>query len=124
MNKIKISLQVVLIALICCFVGLTAGRPDQVSAAKKKATPTPVVQDQAVKAAKAALAKHLGISTGEISLIEVTRMTWPDSCLGLSGDGEMCAQMLVEGFRIVLRARETNYVLRTNTKGTMVRIET
>jgi hypothetical protein len=122
MKKKKLTLLVVLIALVCC-VGLTAGIPGDVSAAKKKVTPTLVAQGQAVKAAKAVLAKKFGIKASQISLVEVKAATWPDSCLGLAEDGEMCAQMLTKGYRIVLLARGAQYVVRTNKNGTAARIE-
>jgi hypothetical protein len=120
-GKILIVL-IVLMALLAC-VGLTAARPDMAQAKNVKATPTLVSQGQAVKAAKVFLAKKLGVATGTIVLISVKAATWPDSCLGLGEEGEMCSQVLINGYRIVFRAGGVDHVLRTNIKGTTVRIE-
>jgi hypothetical protein len=89
----------------------------------KKATPTVDIRVQVVMAAKNVLALTLGIGIREIVLVEITEVTWPDSSLGLPRDGEMCAQVLTKGYRIVLQVRGTNYISHTNKTGTMVRFE-
>lgn len=55
------------------------------------------------------LASKLGIRESNITMAESAEMTWPDSSMGMPEPGEMYAQMLTEGFRVVLRAAGKKY---------------
>jgi len=59
--------------------------------------------------AKKDLAARLGISPGNIIVAESGEATWPDASLGMPEPGQMYAQMLTEGFRIVLEAGGKRY---------------
>jgi hypothetical protein len=50
------------------------------------------------------LAAKLGIDECEILLVESGETTWPDASLGMPEPGRMYAQMLTEGFLVVLKA--------------------
>jgi hypothetical protein len=45
------------------------------------------------------------------SLVSVERVQWPDSCLGLARAGEVCAQVVTPGYRVVvsLGGRQLEY---------------
>ena len=59
----------------------------------------------------------------ELKNIEVT--TWPDSCLGLQpqGSNTVCAQAIVDGYRIELEYMNEIYVVRTDRTGQTAIIE-
>jgi hypothetical protein len=77
----------------------------------------------AVIAAERALSEELGVPVGEIDYVSYERQDWPDACLGLAGDGEMCAQVITPGWRVVLRTSGQEYVFRTSQNGEVVRRE-
>jgi hypothetical protein len=55
-----------------------------------------------IEKAKADLSNRLAVSTNEISLIEATSVTWPDSSLGCPQEGMMYTQVLTPGYLILL----------------------
>lgn len=78
----------------------------------------------AVNIVKQQLASSLGISEDEIELAGLEETEWPNSCLGLESADEMCAQAIVPGYRVVLRAQGVSYSYRTNLDGSVVKRET
>lgn len=92
-------------------------------------TPTPEVfnplpdEDRAFEAARQALAERLAVDPLSIQRVEVTTANWPDGCLGLPQKGEMCTEVIVPGFRVVLEVGGQRYVYRTNQSATVVRAE-
>jgi len=66
-------------------------------------TPTAdAARQQAIDAAKAALAARLGVGTSTITVVKVEVVQWPDTSLGVPEPGKMYAQVIVPGFRITL----------------------
>ena len=55
------------------------------------------------------LAEELGIPAGDVRVVESGETTWPDASLGMPEPGMMYAQMLTEGFRVVLEAAGKRY---------------
>lgn len=78
---------------------------------------------QAVIAAEQALSEDLGVSVDEIDIVSYRPEEWPDACLGLAEEGEMCAQVITPGWRVVLSAGGEEYVFRTDENGEAVRRE-
>lgn len=66
------------------------------------------------------LASKLGISADQITIINVEPVEWPDSCLGLSKPGVMCAMMITPGYRVILRANNSDYEYHTSKKSSIV----
>ena len=77
----------------------------------------------AVAAARAHLAERLSIGTKNILVLSAFEKDWPNSCLGLEGAGEFCAQVIVPGFEVTLKAQSQVYIYRTNIDGTAVKAE-
>lgn len=69
------------------------------------------------------LSTQTGISPEKLTITEVERQTWPNSCLGLAQPDEFCGQMLVEGWRVVLSNGRQTWVYRTDLKGQVFRLE-
>jgi hypothetical protein len=59
--------------------------------------------------AKKDLAAQLAIPADAIKVLEGGEAMWPDASLGMPEPGEMYAQMLTEGFRVVLEAAGKTY---------------
>jgi hypothetical protein len=70
--------------------------------------------------AREALASQLGISVEQITVINVEPVEWPDSCLGVSKPGIMCAMMITPGYRVILRANNSDYEYHTNERSSIV----
>ena len=64
--------------------------------------------EAAVNAAMQALAERLGVEGSTISLVSVEKVQWRDSCLGVSLPGQMCAQAITPGYKIILDSGEMN----------------
>ena len=73
-----------------------------------------VWQPAAVAAAIGDLAGRLDVPEEEVEVQEATRVTWPDACLGVPQPDEACAQVLTDGFRIILSVEGTAYEYHSN----------
>jgi hypothetical protein len=69
------------------------------------------------------LSQRTGIPTGKLRVIEASRKTWSDGCLGLGGAAESCLQALVEGWRVVLSDGNRRWVYRTDERVRVYRME-
>jgi hypothetical protein len=49
------------------------------------------------------------------SLVSVERAQWPDSCLGLAQAGEVCAQVVTSGYRVIVRLGSKQLEYHTDT---------
>ena len=87
--------------------------------------PTPVETGvpvpPAAQAVQAALAERLGVDAGAVKILEIEAQQWSDTCLGLGGPAEMCGQVIVPGFRIVVEANGQQAVFRTDRAGSTIR---
>jgi hypothetical protein len=70
------------------------------------------------------LSKRLSIPAGKLRVLEASRQSWPNGCLGLEKPGEMCTFMIVEGWRVVLSDGSRRWVYRTDSRGLNFRLET
>jgi hypothetical protein len=86
-----------------------------------KPTETPI---PAAVAAQAALATKLGVAEDQITIVSVERVEWPDACLGAATEGELCAQVITPGYRIVLETGGKEYEAQTDESGQVVRFVT
>jgi len=89
----------------------------------QKAVIDPAVQKRVVGAAQSLLAKKLKVKPGQITLVSIEPASWSDACLGLPGPGEMCAEMITDGYKVVLAVNGQNYTIRTDQAGRIVRQE-
>jgi hypothetical protein len=67
------------------------------------------------------LADQLGIDISRIQVNSFSVMDWPDACLGLAGQGEMCAQVVTPGYQVILQVDGQQYDVRTDTSGSVIR---
>jgi hypothetical protein len=69
------------------------------------------------------LSQRTGIPPGKLRVIEASRKTWSDGCLGLGRPEESCLQALVEGWRVVLSDGSRRWVYRTDERVRVYRLE-
>jgi hypothetical protein len=58
-----------------------------------------------------------------LKVTESSRKSWPNTRLGLASPDEICGQMIVEGWRVVVSDGRQTWVYRTNTRGNILRLE-
>ena len=69
------------------------------------------------------LADELGVSVEEVEIIQVEQQEWPNACLGLPEQDEVCAEVATPGFVVNLRVNEQDYPVRTDQLGEVIRLE-
>src|SRR3954471_15215452 len=60
------------------------------------------------------LARELHCTPTEITLLEQSPVTWPNSALGCPQPGRMYLQVLTPGYRVRLAYREREYIVHTD----------
>ena len=76
----------------------------------------------AVIAARQDLARRAERDVEEVKLELVTRKQWPNSCLGLPKENEVCAEVITSGYEVVLRLDADRYTYRTDDIGRNIRL--
>ncbi len=114
-------LVVLLMGLAACQGPVTPAIPPAPTTTPEIFIPLPADQ-RAFEAARSFLAARLGVDPLAISLVQVSPVDWPDSCLGLAAAGEACAQMVTPGFRIQVETGGKSYELHTNQAATEIRL--
>ena len=71
-----------------------------------------VSKDEAVRRARADLAKRLGVSESEINEEAIESADFPDMALGAPVEDEMSGQMMTSGWRIKLKSGQKSYEYR------------
>ena len=71
-------------------------------------------KDTAADTAKHDLAKRLGIPETDISIQKIEEKDFPDMSLGAPENGEMSAQMISSGWKIILSAGSKDYEYRAD----------
>ncbi|MCC3406005.1 MAG: hypothetical protein JGK17_10510 [Microcoleus sp. PH2017_10_PVI_O_A] len=69
------------------------------------------------------LSRSTGIAADKLKVTESSRQSWPNTCLGIVKADEICGQMIVEGWRVVLSDGRQTWVYRTNARGNVLRLE-
>jgi hypothetical protein len=72
------------------------------------------VETRLVAAAKADLARRLGMPAGDIATVGVEAKDWSDASLGCPEEGMMYAQVITQGYQITLSAGGSVYDYRTD----------
>ena len=124
---------IVLLSVFGLFLAACAGPGSAiVVATQSSGTPSPTGEPThipvdippAARAAIDALMAQLGLGADAITLVSVESVQWPDRCLGVLHKGVLCAQGVVQGFRVILKANDTRYEFHTNEDGSLVVLAT
>ncbi len=119
LHRAFLSARILSWALVIASCATQTVRETRITA---KAMP-PLTENKAVEAARMELAKGLNVGTGQISVVSVERIIWPDACLGLPTPGETCGMVSTPGFRIILTVREKHFAYHTDLTGETLREE-
>ncbi|MEB3831024.1 hypothetical protein [Phormidium sp. CCY1219] len=84
----------------------------------------PPLPSELVVAVKQDLSEKVGIAPTGLQVMEYSRQTWGDRCLGLLNSDAVCQPLPVDGWRLVLSNGETRWVYRTDAEGHTVGLET
>ncbi len=68
------------------------------------------------------LARRLRIEPAAVEVVQIAFAEWPDACLGLPAEDEICAMMITPGYAVSLLAGGQRYELRTDLEARRVRI--
>ena len=69
------------------------------------------------------LSRREKIPASSLKIAEYSRETWSDSCFGLGKLNELCAQVIVEGWRVVVSDGRQNWIYRTDRRGRTFALE-
>lgn len=115
MHRLALLLVTVLLLAACTPVRPLENAPgsEQPAAdAPAAAAPDPLVET---------LASALDVTAAEVTIVSQEAVEWPDACLGVTEEGEMCAQVITPGYRIVVESGGQQYTLHTDLSGSSVR---
>jgi hypothetical protein len=76
-----------------------------------------------VTAAIQLLAEELAVDPSEVVVAHFEAVDWSDACLGLAEPGEICAEVITPGWRVLLRVDQMEFELHTDDLGESVRIK-
>lgn len=79
--------------------------------------------DSIVEAVRLDLSRQTGIAASRLQVTESSRQSWRNTCLGLGTSDELCGQMIVEGWRVVVSDGRKIWVYRTDARGKVFRLE-
>ena len=69
------------------------------------------------------IAQQTSRPAGKFTIQEAQESQWPDSCLGLAGAGEFCAQVITPGWRVTVTDGKQTWIYRTDQRGKILRLE-
>ncbi len=69
------------------------------------------------------LSNFIDVPVSDIALKSAEKVDWPNSCLGLPDEGELCAEVIVPGWRIILQAGTKTFEIHTDLTGQTIRLK-
>ena len=81
---------------------------------------TPPHSEDYILASKNDLSQRLGISIEEINAVFVKAVIWSDTSLGCPQEGMVYAQVIIEGYQIILEASDNIYEYHTDDKDNVI----
>lgn len=78
----------------------------------------------AVDASRQFLAELMSVKPITIKVIDYSARDWPDGCLGIAEKDISCIQVITPGYLVKLELDGQTYNLRTNTSGTLIKLDT
>ncbi|MBE9215873.1 hypothetical protein IQ247_24965 [Plectonema cf. radiosum LEGE 06105] len=125
--------KITLICIICLLVfSTTSCTNNQTTSPEIEITQTPSPTDNstvnelppAVKSAVLSDAtKRVSKPVASLRITQVEKQNWGDSCLGLAEADQLCAQVIVPGWKVVVTDGQRELVYRTDEKGKQVKLE-
>ncbi|MBN1122301.1 MAG: hypothetical protein JXJ17_14585 [Anaerolineae bacterium] len=121
-KNMTMSLAGVGLVLIVMIAGCTQTSPDET---REPTDPPVAIPDPpyAAISARQMLSDEEGLPLEQITIVSHERHEWSDSCLGLGGPAEICAQVTTPGWQIELKAEGQTYRYRADQNGDVIRRE-
>lgn len=66
---------------------------------------------------------QLLLSPGDLKIVKADRQTWPNGCLGIIEPNVRCTQAVVEGWRVVVKNGDRQWVYRTDSTGANIKLD-
>jgi hypothetical protein len=79
--------------------------------------------DNVETAVREMVSQNTGVDVGDVEITEVSEKEWPNACLGLPEEDELCAEVITPGYEVRVEANGREYVIRTDLEGDAIRIE-
>jgi hypothetical protein len=119
-----IPLAIALSLLLAACVPLPGSQQPGPTTATREEPPSQsvITPIPAAAAAQTALAAKLDVPASQITTVSAEHVDWPDACLGAATEGEICAQVITPGYRIVLESNGRQYEARTDENGQVIRL--
>lgn len=114
---LKYLLMLVVLVLAACSPGDNLSTKAVPATAGPPGLPPAVVLD-----AQQWLATELNVAVEELQIVDMSQEQWSDSCLGLGGPSEICAQVITPGWRVIFEAGGIRYEVRTDETGSSIRL--
>jgi hypothetical protein len=67
------------------------------------------------------IVEKYGLNSDQITIISAEHVEWPNACLGLAGEDEMCAEVITPGWKIVLSSAGEETTFHTDDSGEYIR---
>lgn len=109
------NIGLVIAALVLCWFGFGSYAAD--------ALPVDTAPPIVIEHIQAYLSEETPFSPAQAQVQQIEAMTWNDACLELARPGELCAQMLTPGYKIMVMTPEGMMDLHTNQSATVIRPE-
>ena len=91
--------------------------PTQVAESIMPEKPLTPEEQKIAEQATAILAKELNVVPEDVTILEVTHVTWRDSSLGCPEQGMMYTQVITPGYRVKAEVNGETYAVHMNEKG-------
>ncbi|MEM7725525.1 MAG: hypothetical protein AAF208_04040 [Cyanobacteria bacterium P01_A01_bin.45] len=127
--------KVTLVAAICLLIFSTAACTDTLTTSptvESTSTPTPASTPSTsetelpvpIKSAVLSNAsKQTSKSVAKLRITQTQKQNWGNSCLGLAQEGEICAQVITPGWKVVVSDGQREFIYRTDESGKQVKLE-
>ncbi len=121
----RLTIIVILLAVMSIISACVAPTPLVPQPTQATSVPTPATTPVPTKPADDQLppfmpaverfaAENYSAKPGQVQLVKIEPVEWPDSCLGAAQPGEICALVVTPGYRLTVNINGTTYELHSN----------
>jgi len=116
--------KIIVISILTVFLLTACNLNTQLTATEEAPTlPEGLLPPEIMVEIQNQISEVLGVSLDQIQIKTVEQKEWPDSCLGLGGPDESCAQVMTPGWLVVFSIDGQEYRFRADEAGTNIRQE-
>lgn len=126
MQQIVFMIAMMLLLMTSCFpaapppTGVTS--PANPSPEEMSNMPEESLAPELQQAFLKSVGAEQSLSPDALNIVKSEAADWPDACLGLSGMGEFCAQMITPGWAVTVTDGQQTWDYRTDLDMTQIRL--